>query len=198
MKYFNVLDKNGTLIFEGEFEHVSIFLSSKKTPIAKVVSNGKEKLIDLNGSGIIDDEYDKISNLEKGQTVNYYIVYKKDKFGYINEDGSKITDIIYNEIKSYHNNDFKNGLAFVVEKGIKKFIREDGTQFIEIETTCGNGYNNGLALIQKNWLYGYIDTKGNEITGYIYNDANTFTEQGHGMVSKNGKWGIINFKGDIL
>lgn len=198
MKYFNVLDKNGNLIFEEEFEHVSIFLSSKKTPIAKVVSNEKEKLIDLNGFDIIDDDYDKISNLEKGETVNYYIVYKKDKFGYIKEDGSKITDIIYNEIKSYHNNHFKNGLAFVVEKGIKKFIREDGTQFIEIETTCGNGYNNGLALIQKNWLYGYIDTKGNEINGYIYNDANTFTEQGHGMVSKNGKWGIIDFKGDTL
>ena len=135
MKYFNVLDKNGDLIFEGEFDHVSLFLSSKNTPIAKVVSNEKEKLIDLNGFDIIDDDYDKISNLEKGETVNYYIVYKKDKFGYIKEDGSKITDIIYNEIKSYHNNHFKNGLAFVVEKGIKKFIREDGTQFIEIETT---------------------------------------------------------------
>jgi hypothetical protein len=198
MKYFNVLDKNGNLIFEGEFEHVSIFLSSKKTPIAKVLSNEKEKLYELNGLKIIDNEYDKISDLKKGETINYYIVNKKDKFGYIKEDGSKITEIIFSELTSYHNREFKNGLALVIEKGKKKFIKEDGTEFIEIETSCGNGYNNGLALIQKNRLYGYIDTKGNEITGYIYNDAFTFTEQGHGIVSKNRKWGIINYKGETI
>jgi hypothetical protein len=198
MKYFNVLDKNGVLVFEGEFEHISLSLSSKKTAIAKVVSNEKEILYELNGLKIIDNEYDKISDLKKGETINYYIVNKKDKFGYIKEDGSKITEIIYSELASYHNREFKNGLALVVEKGKKKFIKEDGTDFIEIDTSCGYGFDNGLALLQKNWLYGFIDTKGNDITGFIYNDAYRFTEQGHGIVSKNRKWGIINFKGDTI
>jgi len=198
MKYYNVIDKNGKIIFEGEFEKLTPFLSSKKIPILKVESNEKEKILDLNGSKIFNEEYDKISGLEIGETINYYIVNNKDKFGYIREDGSKITEIIYNELQSYHNRNFKNGLAFVIEKGKKKLIKEDGTDFIEIDTACGYGFDNGLALVQKNGLYGYIDTNGNEITGFIYHDAIRFTKQGHGIVSKNRKWGIINFKGDII
>ena len=198
MKYYNVIDKNGKVLFEGEFEKLTPFLSSKNIPLLKVESNEKEKLIDLSGSKIFDEEYDKISNLEIGETINYYIVNNKDKFGYIREDGSKITEIIYNELPSYHNRNFKNGLAFVVENGKKKFIKEDGTDFIEIETACGYGFDNGVALLQKNRLYGYINTDGNEITGFIYHDATRFTKQGHGIVSKNGKWGIINFKGVVI
>jgi len=198
MKYYNILDKNGQILIEGEFERINLFLSSKNTPLIKVQSNEKEKIIDLNGSNIIDNNYDEISDLEKGESINYYIVKEKDKFGYIKEDGSKITETLFNELSSYHNKSFEDGLAFVIEKGKKKFIKEDGRELMEIETSCGYGFKNGLALLKNNSLFGYINTLGNEISGFIYNDAYSFTKEGLGIVSKNRKWGIIDKKGEIL
>lgn len=198
MKTYNVINKDFEIIFEGEFDDLDMFISSNNKPLLKVNQNEKEKIIDLNGLPIIDDEYDKISKLEIGNTKNYYIVYKNNKFGYLNEDGSKITDIKFEEFSSYHNKNFKNGFAFVIEKRSKKFINENGQQFIDIESSVAYGFDNGLALLKKDGLFGFIDTNGNDITGYIYNNAYRFTENGHGLVAKNSGWGIIDIKGNIL
>ena len=90
MKYYNVINKDFEIIFEGEFDDLDMFISSNNKPLLKVNQNEKEKIIDLNGLPIIDDEYDKISELETGNTKNYYIVFKGNKFGYIIEQYSLI------------------------------------------------------------------------------------------------------------
>ena len=198
MKYYNVINKNKEITFEGEFENLKLFLSSKGDLLLKVKTQEKEKVINFKGISIIDNDYDKISILQKGESLHYYIVYKKNKFGYINEDGTQITEIKFDELSSCHDKEFKNGFALVMEKGIKKFINENGQNFIDVETTDGYGYDNGLALLKKGKLFGFIDVDGKEITGFIFNDAYRFTKYGHGFVAKNGKWGVINNKGDIL
>ena len=92
MKYYNVINKNKEIIFEGEFENLKLFLSSKGDLLLKVKTQEKEKVINFKGVSIIDNDYDKISILQKGESLHYYIVYNKNKFGYINEETVGIND----------------------------------------------------------------------------------------------------------
>jgi hypothetical protein len=60
-------------------------------------------------------------------------------------------------------------------------------------------YSNGLALVSKNGLYGFIDRTGKEIIPLIYRMANSFSE-GLATVCSNEKnlWGVINRSGDLV
>lgn len=59
-------------------------------------------------------------------------------------------------------------------------------------------YHEGLARIQRNNLWGYIDVNGNEIVPCSkFNYAEDF-HFGFARVTKNGKTGVINRKGDIV
>lgn len=80
------------------------------------------------------------------------------------------------------------------------FINEKGEEFSCI---CDNIYRfdkNGLAKIELAGKYGFINTKGEEITPCKY-DLNSifpfeFEENGFALVKLNGKYGFINEKGE--
>lgn len=65
-------------------------------------------------------------------------------------------------------------------------------------------FHEGLALAQRNGLWGYIDTKGNEVIPCIYKgteDGNYGFDFSEGMavvIDKNGKYGYINTKGEVV
>ena len=55
-------------------------------------------------------------------------------------------------------------------------------------------FNEGFARVQKDYKYGYINTKGEQIVECKFDDACDFSE-GFARVKKDGKWGYINTKG---
>src|SRR4051812_8877846 len=59
-------------------------------------------------------------------------------------------------------------------------------------------YHKGWALIQKNGLLGFINSKGEEIVAPQYEAIHDFGEykKGWAMIIKNGKQGFINDKGE--
>ncbi len=57
---------------------------------------------------------------------------------------------------------------------------------------------NQIFLKKENGKYGYIDKNGNVVVDYIYDDAKEQNEYGYAAVKKDGKWGSINTKGDII
>ena len=121
--------------FEGQYDNLDIISNGNKNNLIKVSVTNFEMILDINGKLIIDDSYSAISKLEQGDSINYFIVHKQNKFGYVKDDGSKITECIFDEFPVYHDKRFKNGFALVVEKGIKKFIKEDGSDFMVVETS---------------------------------------------------------------
>lgn len=65
-------------------------------------------------------------------------------------------------------------------------------------------FHEGLALAQRNSLWGYIDTEGNEVVPCIYcgteygNRGFDFSEGMAVVINKDGKYGFINRKGEIV
>ena len=53
----------------------------------------------------------------------------------------------------------------------------------------------GLAMVRKNYRYGYIDKEGNEVIALQYEDAKDFSE-GLAMVCKNYRYGYIDKEGN--
>ena len=60
-----------------------------------------------------------------------------------------------------------------------------------------NEYRKGWALVEKNGLFGFIDTHGAEVVPVVYSKISYFDEyhKGLAIVEKNGKKGFINRKG---
>lgn len=67
-----------------------------------------------------------------------------------------------------------------------------------------SSFHEGLAAVQRNGLWGYIDTEGNEIIPCIYkgteygNYAFPFSEGMAVIIDKDGKYGYINKKGEMI
>lgn len=65
-------------------------------------------------------------------------------------------------------------------------------------------FHEGLALAQRNSLWGYIDAEGNEVVPCIYcgteygNRGFDFSEGMAVVINKDGKYGFINRKGEIV
>lgn len=57
-------------------------------------------------------------------------------------------------------------------------------------------FRDGLALVEKDDKYGFIDTSGNIIIALEYFDADSFNE-GIAIVKKNGKYGCVDTTGNI-
>ena len=60
-----------------------------------------------------------------------------------------------------------------------------------------NPFYDGLALVEKQNKYGYINTKGEQVINLIYESAHDF-KQGLGLVRQNDKAGFIDNTGKIV
>ena len=129
---------------------------------------------------------------------------KSGKYGYINNQEEIVIPTIYDDAET-----FSEGLA-IVEKANKEMVIDKKGELIYTlpknqSFDDGYGYQNGLILVVKdrdgNWWsdddqkYGYLDTKGEVVIDFIYDDADDF-EDGIAYVKKNDRIFLINTKGE--
>ncbi|HEU0111402.1 MAG TPA: WG repeat-containing protein, partial [Flavisolibacter sp.] len=57
-----------------------------------------------------------------------------------------------------------------------------------------SSFSEGLAVVSKKNIYGFVDHTGKEVIPFKYSYAVSFTE-GHARIRKNGKWMIIDHSG---
>lgn len=112
----------------------------------------------------------------------------KGQCGYIDEKGNEL--IAAKFTRAF---DFKEGLALVEKKGDFFYIDQEGKKALDIpyeferSIQAGDragrmnipegdfyGFSNGMALIEKNGRFGYIDKTGKEIVSPIYHYAEPF------------------------
>lgn len=122
-----------------------------------------------------------------------------DKYGFINEDGEYVVKPVY-----INAHGFSEGLAVAVKPDGKiEYIDSKGkTAFtLPADIEQGGDFNDGLALILKNDLYGYIDTKGAIVIEPKFENATAFNE-GLAIIGKMNKdktvfeYGAINTDGE--
>lgn len=128
---------------------------------------------------------------------------KSGKYGYINEKEEIVIPTIYDDAET-----FSEGLA-IVEKANKEMVIDKKGELIytlpKNQSFDDGAYHDGLIVVVKdrdgNWWsdddqkYGYLDTKGEVVIDFIYDDAYDF-EDGIADVVKNDRDFCINTKGE--
>ncbi|TKC00784.1 WG repeat-containing protein [Pedobacter cryophilus] len=206
------INASGKLVIPLIYDDASVFYNG----LAKVILNGKSGFIDPNGKVVIALKYDRVSFFKDGLAL----VSQKGKVGYINTLGYAVIPLLYDDYKAESNGYFamkkgkywgfldKNGailIDFQFDEIVTSFnipapnypgkIPEDGHTLLRLRSP--------IALVNKDHEQFTIDARGKMVgsskiispTGY---DKFTPFINEVAAVSLNGKWGMINKKGDVI
>lgn len=181
------------------------------------------KIINIKDSEI--NYYRKISNFKEGlalvQNMNYL-------YGFIDKNGYEVIPCIYNTAEDFSNglakvsnNDrlygfidkkgkeiipfeyeyatnFNEEISYTIIQGKKYLINKENKRIPLNNYSYVGSISEGLILVNKNGLIGYIDKNGNEVIKPQYKNAFNFKE-GLAVVENNeGLYGYIDKTGKIV
>ena len=131
-----------------------------------------------------------------GKSEDRILVMRNGKYGYLDPDGKEIIPCQFDRAGL-----FKDGRTYVAKGDKWGIIDRSGKAILPIEyDNSGHRaeayiYHDGLALIQKNGLYGYVDIEGRPVIYPSFSNAYQFSE---GLAPVYvGLWGYIDTKGDF-
>lgn len=146
-------------------------IKGRNVRVEKLETSGKYVLTDTLGN-ILSKEYNYIDNNQDG-----VIIYRSGKkYGLLDSTGTELTRPVYN----YMEDDNLKGYAVAYKKGF-------------VEGNC----NNGFASPKELGKAGLIDSRGNVVIPFIYDDLYYFWDDDEGIFSYvlNGKGGYIDTNG---
>lgn len=124
-------------------------------------------------------------------------VMRNGKYGFLDPTGFEIVPCIYDET-----GDFSYGRTMVRLANRYGIVDTMGYTILPIEYEDNSPksnkylYVNGLALVEKERRFGYVDLNGDIAIPLIYNDAYQFSE-GLAPVRYGSFWGYIDTLGDV-
>ena len=221
---YGVIDKNGNIVIEAEYEAVQIPNPSKAIFVCIKGYNENTKEYET----IVYNEKKEVllSNFKNVQAISTYtnvnstpyeksvLIYKENgKYGLINLEGKQITKPVYDEISSIN---YKEGTFLVKQNEQEGIINMKGKVIIKCEyesVTSDNYYsessNNkqvGFILSKKTedgYRYGYANYRGIIILNPIYTQLERVTEIANKngvyfIAFKNGQAGLLKNNKEIL
>ncbi len=189
---YGIVDKSGNITISPSFYKI-------ETPLGNYAFARKEEkwgLIDVNnGNWVINPTYKNVisTKIEKiSPTTKLFKIISKDGTFLLNEQGKKITKN-YEEIYA-----FEFAVA-IVKKGINEYnlINAQGKELLKNDVQKIEHFADGLARFEKNNLFGFLDTLGNEKIKPIFSYADNFRFE-HAKVRQKNKIYYLNSKGDSL
>ena len=156
--------------------------------------NGKWGYINETGKLIIPFVYDEAGYFSDGLAA----VAIGIAWGLIDKAGNDVIPIQYDYISLYATNGLyfaaRNDEDFIIDKTGRELIRkinygEDLDLFPK--------FHEGMASVQYNDQYGFLNDKGDEIIPFKYDDAVNFNE-GLAPVKLNAKWGFIDKADNVV
>ena len=148
-------------------------------------------LIDINGKTIVDFIYDEITPFN-----NEYLKFQKgSKYGLIDKSGKIILDSNYTSI-----NQFSENLLLAENYHLKEYIFFDANfnQKIKLNLQSCSVFSNGLARVEMDSKYGYINFEGELVIDYQFYQSGNF-DNGYAWVKNNkSEFALIDKKGKIV
>ena len=214
-----VVNKDGQDVLTEGFDQITNILKTKDSGVI-YTSNGKYGIMTLTGEIKIEAQYDNLVEAK----ANVFIATKDNKRGIIDIDNQEkvpfdYNTITYNEIGDIYvaedenyNSQVMNNQFEVKQTGILIEINTDSGYFVLRQNDEYKYYNfkfeeknkkdiltnHTLYVDKKDNQYGYVDKDGNVVIEYMYDDATEQNEYGFAAVKKDGKWGAINNKGEVI
>ena len=214
-----IVNKDGQDVLTEGFDQITNILKTKDSGVI-YTSNGKYGIMTLTGEIKIEAQYDNLVEAK----ANVFIATKDNKRGIIDIDNQEkvpfdYNTITYNEIGDIYvaedenyNSHVMNNQFEVKQTGILIEINTDSGYFVLRQNDEYKYYNfkfeeknkkdiltnHTLYLDKKDNQYGYVDKDGNVVIEYMYDDATEQNEYGFAAVKKDGKWGAINNKGEVI
>ena len=165
-----------------------------------VTKDNKQGVYAENGKCIIEIKYDKCENTFCQTAYDYYIVTLNDKMGLLDDNGNSILAVEYERIK-----DLEGYLKLVYYKGrwhiydVRQKMFRNNSQFHDYSEGWGRQIITELNIHQKHTtIYGLYDYD----KGYLFLRTSDIIQKASNgrcyTVSKNGKKGLINDKGEWI
>lgn len=189
---YGYINKNGYLVIDPQWDVARPF-SDGVACIATETDVKKFGLINTKGEIISEPQWDSIIEFKEG----FAVVVKDGKYGFINKDGKLAIPCIYTKAFG-----FSEGFAPVYTDSGKGYINTSGEMVIFSSWVSIDSFRCGRACvsiedIKGNKKYGYIDTTGNTVIDYKYDDATSFSN-GYAYVKYNKNGSIIDLNGKVV
>ena len=221
---YGVIDKNGNIVIEAEYEAVQIPNPSKAIFVCVKEYNENTKEYET----VVYNEKKEVllSNYKNVQSISIYtnvnstpyeksvLTYKENgKYGLINLEGKQITKPVYDEISSIN---YKEGTFLVKQNELEGIINMKGKVIIKCEyesVTSDNYYSEngnkkqaGFIVSKKTedgYRYGYANYRGTIILNPIYTQLERVTEIANEkgvyfIAFENGQAGLLKNNKEIL
>lgn len=214
-----VINSAGEVQLETGFDSIKQILNhTTKGVIFK--TGEKYGVMNISKEVLIPAEYDDLKEIKDG----IFIAKKADKYGVINAQNETKVEFIYTAISydstadlimaedaEFNSNIIDNGFEVKLKGIVLETNDEKG--YLKIRVDNENKYynfkfeekdardilaTNLLFLSKQDGKYGFVNTKGDVVVDYIYDDATEQNEAGYAAVKKDGKWGSIDINGKVV
>jgi len=213
-----LINSKGTTILEEGFDKITEILKDSKEVI--FVKDKLYGVMKTDGTVTIPNTYEKLTQLKNG----YIVAQKEGKSGIIDSEGNvrlyfNYNSINYNEELGIYIAEDTSLQSSIIDKNFEVkligILSELNTKSEYIKMYVGNEYKyynlefeekqntqvlkgNTIFLSKKDDKYGYINSEGEVVVDYIYDDATEQNKFGYVAVQKNGKWGSLDSNGKVV
>ena len=191
---YGIADALGTEILAPELQETHPY---SEDGLALIYKEGKYLYVDEDGQTrlVPDDNYTELHMMSAGRTV----AALDGKYGYLNDSLEPVTEFGWDQLTLV-----QNGVGAGQKDGKWALLNEDGesrTDYIfddVITDSFGFCFKQERAFVKQNGQYYLINKKGKEVGELKFDDARCFSDAGYAAVCKDGLWGYINEKGELV
>ncbi|OVE80801.1 hypothetical protein BVY04_04875 [bacterium M21] len=182
---YGFIDRSGTKIVPCKFDAVRPYRGGR----AAVRVGEKWGILALDGSVVADPSFAYIRDYFGGLCA----FFEKGKWGYLNAKGEVAIKPRFTMAWDFH-----NGWARIVANGRYFFINAQGKRLhIKGYQFAGDFYG-ALAPVMNDGEFWYIKKDGKKAFERKFDLALAFTSHGLAPVYLNGKWGVVNHRGQVI
>ena len=181
---YGVIDENNNDIIPNEYYYIG-YLGNDYFVVSD--QTGKNGIVDNKGKIVLETKYDTIEKLEK---VNLIEATE------INTNTITLFDTDIKEIAKMNNAKIFEGENYIrlYSSKAQKYFNSNGEEKNNKEILSQNKIFSDV----KDGKWGFVDSNGNVIVDYIYDDVTETNQYGFAGVNKGGKWGSINENGQVI
>jgi len=196
---YGILDINGDVIVKAIYDNAGVYSRIDSLKLAPVLLEDEYFYIDLEGNRrlVADINYDYLGSFSN----NGLAVYKKDNFyGYLDKEFKEL-DGKYDYASTFYDKNIAaikiSNKWFLINESLEKINSDQYDEIKVDDLDCAVRSN--IIFARQNDKYMMIDVKGNKITEPIFEDVDFFiTLNEFAAVKIDGKWGFIDYKGNIV